>query len=60
MANNFNQGQWSVKFDAKTPEGERIYCLEAQFDLQCPLEHDGPECLRNVSDTLSIDWMLRK
>ncbi|KUJ15588.1 uncharacterized protein LY89DRAFT_671041 [Mollisia scopiformis] len=46
-------GQWSIKFDAKTPEGDRIYCLETEFDLQCPSEHDGPECLRDVSDTPS-------
>ncbi|KAL9049058.1 MAG: hypothetical protein Q9162_007412 [Coniocarpon cinnabarinum] len=38
---------WSVKFDAKTSQGERIYCLQARFGLQCPPWHDGPECLRD-------------
>ncbi|TAQ89242.1 hypothetical protein B7494_g2440 [Chlorociboria aeruginascens] len=51
-------GQWSVQFDAKTPEGDRIYCLQTEFDLQCPPERDGPECLRSASDTLGIRWML--
>ncbi|KAF4633678.1 hypothetical protein G7Y89_g4420 [Cudoniella acicularis] len=41
-------GQWSMKWDAKTPEGDRIFCLEAEWDLQCPPEHDGPECLRDA------------
>ncbi|KAF2236376.1 hypothetical protein EV356DRAFT_530997 [Viridothelium virens] len=52
-------GQWSVQLDAKTPEGDRIYCLQTEFDLQCPSNHDGPECLRNTSDTLRISWMLQ-
>ncbi|KAK4985886.1 hypothetical protein LTR50_005675 [Elasticomyces elasticus] len=54
-------GQWSVKFDAKTPEGDRIYCLETQFSLQCPPEHDGPECLRggSASDSFDVNAMLR-
>lgn len=35
-----------MKFDAKTPEGEQIYCLVAEFDLQCLPDYEGPECLR--------------
>ncbi|KAI9649430.1 hypothetical protein NHQ30_002006 [Ciborinia camelliae] len=50
-------GQWSVKFDAKTPEGDRIYCLQTEFDLQCPPERDDYRCLRNTSDKLNIPWM---
>ena len=60
IANEFELGQWSVEIDATTLEGDRIYCLESQFDLQCPPEHDGQECFRNVSDALEIDWMVRK
>ncbi|PQE19184.1 Phosphatidylglycerol phosphatidylinositol transfer protein [Rutstroemia sp. NJR-2017a BBW] len=51
-------GQWSVQLDAKTPDGDRIYCLQTEFDLQCRPGYDGPECLRNASDTLRISWML--
>ena len=51
---SFAQGQWSVKFDAKTEEGVRVYCLQAEFDLQCPPWHEGPECLRNTSGVLDI------
>ncbi|TGO09785.1 hypothetical protein BTUL_0154g00080 [Botrytis tulipae] len=50
-------GNWSVKFDAKTPEGERIYCLQTKFDLQCPPEKENYGCLRNLTDTLNIPWM---
>ncbi|KAF7853618.1 uncharacterized protein EAF02_011923 [Botrytis sinoallii] len=53
-------GNWSMKFDAKTPEGERIYCLQTEFDLQCPPERDDYRCLRNLTDTLDIPWMMKK
>lgn len=56
---SFVQGNWSVKFDAKTPEGDRIYCLQAEFDLQCPPERDDYRCLRNTTDTLDIPWMVQ-
>ncbi|KAJ3473473.1 hypothetical protein NLG97_g10287 [Lecanicillium saksenae] len=52
-------GQWSVQLDAKTPDGDRIYCLRTEFDLQCRPGYDGPECLRNTSDTTRIRWMLQ-
>lgn len=32
------QGNITVKFDAKTKEGERIYCLDGDFELDYP--HD--------------------
>ncbi|KAB8296272.1 hypothetical protein EYC80_009046 [Monilinia laxa] len=53
-------GNWSVKLDAKTPEGDRIYCLQTEFDLQCPPERDDYRCLRNVSDTLDVLSMVQK
>lgn len=40
------QGLWSVRFDARTSDGEPIYCLQTLFDLQCPPEDDAPRCLR--------------
>jgi len=52
-------GQWSVQLDAKTPDGDRIYCLQTEFDLQCRPGYNGPECLRNTSDTTRISWMLQ-
>jgi hypothetical protein len=33
-----DQGNITVKFDAKTKEGERIYCLDGDFELDYP--HD--------------------
>jgi hypothetical protein len=26
----------AIQFDAKTKEGERIYCLDGEFELKCP------------------------
>lgn len=40
-------GHWSVKFDAVTPEDERIWCLMAEFDLQCRPGEEGMECMRD-------------
>lgn len=57
MADDSDQGYWSVKFDAKTPEGDRIYCLQAEFDLQCLPDQDGPECMRDTPDKLDVGWM---
>ncbi|KAF2154836.1 hypothetical protein K461DRAFT_291745 [Myriangium duriaei CBS 260.36] len=45
-------GLWSVKFDAKTPEGDRIYCLQTEFDLQCKPDHEGPECMRDANGSI--------
>jgi len=55
-------GQWLVKFEAKTPEGEQIYCLLAEFDLQCLPDDEGPECLRDISamEGFSIDDLLQR
>ncbi|MCJ1377080.1 hypothetical protein MMC17_000170 [Xylographa soralifera] len=36
-------GNYSVRFDAKTKEGKRIYCLEADFYLGCR-EGTDSEC----------------
>jgi len=29
-----------VKFDAKTKEGERIYCVDGEFELKYPEKED--------------------
>jgi hypothetical protein len=31
------QSSYNVKFDAKTKEAERLYCLQEQFELKCPV-----------------------
>lgn len=60
MTHDVQEGKWSVKIDAKTPEGDGIYCLAAKFDLCCLPGRDNYRRLRNLSDTLDVPSTVQK
>lgn len=47
-----------MKFDAVTPADERIWCLMAEFDLQCRPGEEGRECMRDGGEE-DVQGMLK-
>lgn len=53
-------GHWQVKFDAVTPEHERVWCLMADFELQCRPGEEGMQCMRDDDGGRSVQSMLEE